>query len=185
MQNKKPGRPKRAKLSDERILTCALALCAKSGVDGMTLRSLARELKVDPMAIYHYFPDRKTLLWAALAQTYRELPAEFTRTRDAAADTLEHLDAYRRISGRQIALMLYLLGLRNMHLPPLEAFNASLLANIERLCSSIEEAVLLRDLLIDYTHGYAVAAQHFTPTERRSAEKTYRTAVLRILSTAK
>ena len=67
----------------------------------MTLRSLARELKVDPMAIYHYFPDRKTLLAAALAQAYSELPAEFTRTRDAAADTLECLEAYRRISGKQ------------------------------------------------------------------------------------
>lgn len=171
--------------SAELILTCALGLCAKNGVGAMTLRSLARELKVDPMAIYHYFPDRKTLLAAALAQAYSELPAEFARTRDAAADTLECLEAYRRISGKQIELMLYLLGLRNTRLMPLDAFNASLLGNIARLCSGHREAVLLRDLLIDYTHGYAVAAQHFTPAERRSAEETYRSAVLCILSIAR
>lgn len=151
----------------------------------MTLRALARELRVDPMAIYHYFPDRQSLLSAALAHAYCELPTGFSSTRDAKADILEQLEAYRHIAGRQIALMLHLLAQRSSALPPLETYNASLLAAIGRLCSSAAEAVSLRDTLIDYTHGFIIAAQHFTAAERRLGERAYREAVARILGTAK
>lgn len=136
------------------------------------------------MAIYNYFPDRKALLSAALAHAYRDLAANFRPTIDALGDAQNLLDAYRKNCSRRGELMLYLMSRRTEKLPPLELFNECLLNATGRLCKSKREALLLRDMLIDYTHGFAMAAQHFTAAERRQGEADFKQATRRILNTA-
>jgi AcrR family transcriptional regulator len=181
MRQKKAGRPLTAKLDRLKVLRTALALCAKAGVEGMTLRALARELKVDPMAIYHYFPDRTAILTAALAHAYRDLAADYRPTRDAAQDAINLLESYRAISGKYVELMLYLMGQRQHNLLPIETFNAHLLEALGRQCRNTDEAVFVRDILIDYTHGYVIASRNFTGAEAKRYHATYERAVHRIL----
>jgi len=184
MKQKRTGRPVAAKLNRLKILRCALALCAKSGVEAMTLRALARELAVDPMAIYHYFPDRTTLLAAALAHAYRDLAFNYKPTRDATQDTISLLEKYRVVSRKYVELMIYLMGKRDYALLPIETFNKHLLEAIGHRCNNADEATFVRDMLIDYTHGYVIASRHFTGAEAKRNQAAYERAVHRILGSA-
>jgi TetR/AcrR family transcriptional regulator, tetracycline repressor protein len=59
-----PGRPSRGDpvLSRERVLAAALALLDECGLDGLTIRGLARRLDVTPMSLYTYVASRDQLL---------------------------------------------------------------------------------------------------------------------------
>ncbi len=62
-KDKQLGRPKlgQSKLSQERILQCSHTLLKQSG-KVPSIRKIARNLDVDPMAIYYYFPNKSSLL---------------------------------------------------------------------------------------------------------------------------
>jgi AcrR family transcriptional regulator len=54
-------------LSEERIVTAALAIVDEHGWDGFSMRRLAQELDVWPMAVYRYFHDKDELVDAVVA----------------------------------------------------------------------------------------------------------------------
>jgi TetR/AcrR family tetracycline transcriptional repressor len=51
-------------LSRERIVSTALALVDREGLGSLSMRRLATELGVDPMAIYYYLPNKAALEYA-------------------------------------------------------------------------------------------------------------------------
>lgn len=74
---KKRGRPPedgRKKLEVRTIVRTALLLIDRNGVSGFTMRGLALELNVDPMAIYHYVPDKQSLLRILADDLFEKLP---------------------------------------------------------------------------------------------------------------
>jgi TetR/AcrR family tetracycline transcriptional repressor len=60
------GDARNPRLSPERILRVALDLTQREGLDGLSMRRLAQELDVWPMAVYRYFRDKDELLDAML-----------------------------------------------------------------------------------------------------------------------
>ncbi|SBT28710.1 Transcriptional regulator [Propionibacterium freudenreichii] len=62
------GRPMRPTLSRDYILHTALHIVDRDGSDKLTMRRLGTELGVDPMAIYHYVPN-KAALFDGIAET--------------------------------------------------------------------------------------------------------------------
>lgn len=52
----------RGRLTRERVVAAALAIVDRDGLDGLTMRALGRELRVDPMAAYHWFPNKLAIL---------------------------------------------------------------------------------------------------------------------------
>ena len=50
-----------------------MSLVERSGIDGLTMRALARELDVDPMAVYRHVRDKDALLGAMCDQLLAEL----------------------------------------------------------------------------------------------------------------
>jgi AcrR family transcriptional regulator len=54
-------------LSSERIVAAALAIVDEHGWDGFSMRRLAQELDVWPMAVYRYFRDKDELADAVVA----------------------------------------------------------------------------------------------------------------------
>ncbi|SIQ11517.1 transcriptional regulator, TetR family [Alkalispirochaeta americana] len=56
----------RTPLSHDRILGETVALIDREGFEGFSMRRLAAALGVQPMAIYHYFPDKQALLHGAI-----------------------------------------------------------------------------------------------------------------------
>lgn len=56
----------RKPLSPERIVDAALQLVDLEGTDALSMRRLARSLRVEPMSLYHWFPSRDHLMDALL-----------------------------------------------------------------------------------------------------------------------
>ena len=57
----RPAQP-RAPLSRERVLRAAVALADQGGVDALSMRKLAQELGVVPMALYKHVANKDELL---------------------------------------------------------------------------------------------------------------------------
>ncbi|MEY2432801.1 MAG: TetR/AcrR family transcriptional regulator, tetracycline repressor protein [Acidimicrobiaceae bacterium] len=58
--DQEPGR--RATLTQEQVITAALAVAQREGLDSLSMRRLAVELGVTPMATYYWVKDKDTLL---------------------------------------------------------------------------------------------------------------------------
>jgi AcrR family transcriptional regulator len=57
-----PGRGPRAALSRKQIVDVALLIADEEGLEAVSMRRLARELRAGAMSIYHYFQSRDELL---------------------------------------------------------------------------------------------------------------------------
>ncbi|HEY7202292.1 MAG TPA: TetR/AcrR family transcriptional regulator, partial [Candidatus Dormibacteraeota bacterium] len=67
-----PGRPPR--LSRDAIVTAAEAIVARDGIDALTMRRVARELRSSPMALYRHVRDKDELLVLLLDRLVDQLP---------------------------------------------------------------------------------------------------------------
>ena len=59
-----------------RLLDAAVQIIAKDGERALRLRDVARSVGISEPTIYHYFPDRDSLIVAALARRYEGELAE-------------------------------------------------------------------------------------------------------------
>ncbi len=67
------------------LLAAGRALLEKKGVEGLSLRELARQVGVSPNAPYRHFHSRTDLLAAIAEQGFRELTGRFEECEDFAA----------------------------------------------------------------------------------------------------
>jgi AcrR family transcriptional regulator len=56
------GVPSRARLSRDRVLRGAVAVADAGGLAGLTIRSLAQQLGVKPMSVYHHVANKEQIL---------------------------------------------------------------------------------------------------------------------------
>ena len=76
------------------LLRVGLELVAEKGINGFTLREVARRAGVSHAAPYHHFPDRGALVRAIVAESYTDLAAALeSSAADAGADPVERLQA--------------------------------------------------------------------------------------------
>jgi len=69
-----PGpRQVRVPLSRERVLLGAVAVADAGGISGLTIRSLAQELGVKPMAVYHYVANKSEILDGIVDVVFAEI----------------------------------------------------------------------------------------------------------------
>src|SRR5215218_9466151 len=68
-----PGRP--AVLSRDLVLAGALRLVDEQGIERLTMRRLGAALGADPMAIYHYLPDKSALFDGLIERVIAEVEA--------------------------------------------------------------------------------------------------------------
>jgi AcrR family transcriptional regulator len=62
----------RTPLTPDRIVTAAIAILDRDGLEGLTMRRLAEPLGVKAMALYHHFPNREALLDAIVGAVLAE-----------------------------------------------------------------------------------------------------------------
>ncbi|MFD7058293.1 TetR/AcrR family transcriptional regulator [Streptomyces sp. NPDC059906] len=67
---------RRAPLDRRRVADTALKLLNEVGLDGLTLRAIARELDVKAPALYWHFKDKQALLDEMATEMYRRMVAE-------------------------------------------------------------------------------------------------------------
>jgi TetR/AcrR family transcriptional regulator, tetracycline repressor protein len=66
----------RSRLSKKTVVDRGLALADASGLDGLTIRRLAQDLRVTPMALYWHFRSKDDLLVALADRVWSEIDAE-------------------------------------------------------------------------------------------------------------
>jgi AcrR family transcriptional regulator len=69
--NERPG--ERAPLSRERVLRGAVAIADAAGTGALTIRSIARELGVKPMSLYHYVAGKDDILDGIVDLVFSEI----------------------------------------------------------------------------------------------------------------
>src|ERR671928_1283374 len=72
---RKPGRPRAGQepLTRELILGEALRLVDEHGMEALSMRRLAAELGVDPMAIYHHLPGKDAVVSGLVETVFAEM----------------------------------------------------------------------------------------------------------------
>jgi AcrR family transcriptional regulator len=69
----RPPDPEPSRLSRERIVEAAFGLLEREGWEALSMRRLAQELDVWPMAVYRYFRDKDELVDALVAHVIEEI----------------------------------------------------------------------------------------------------------------
>jgi TetR/AcrR family transcriptional regulator, tetracycline repressor protein len=153
------GRPKAGdeRLSRERIVAAALRLVDAEGVAALSMRRLASELAVDPMAIYHYLPNKRAVLGGVVELALAELAVPQLAGQGWRVQVLAFAHAYHALIRAHPALMRHLLA-------DLALGGGALLRANEQLYAALASAglappliVAAANLLIDYLHGVALA----------------------------
>lgn len=75
---------RRAPLDRTRVADTALKLLNEVGLDGLTLRAIAKELDVKAPALYWHFKDKQALLDEMATEMYRRMVAATPPTRTRA-----------------------------------------------------------------------------------------------------
>lgn len=81
-------RPQRPALSRAFIVDRALELIDRMGVEPFSMRKLAVEIGADPMAVYHYFPNKAALFDALVEAIYGEIGAGGIGSKGAPRDAI-------------------------------------------------------------------------------------------------
>lgn len=69
-QRGRPALHRTTPLERDDILDCALAIVQKEGREAVSMRRLANELGVTPMALYHHLPDKPALMNALVDRVW-------------------------------------------------------------------------------------------------------------------
>ena len=67
------GNKRRSPLSRDRVLSAALALADREGLDGLTMRKLGDELGVEAMSLYNYFASKDEQIAALIDVVFSEI----------------------------------------------------------------------------------------------------------------
>ena len=147
------GRPtaNEKSVSPESILSGALDILNADGLDGLTMRALARCVGINPMTIYHHFKDQDGLIKALAEHVYADV---------AAPETGEALArAHGLLTSYYLKVVLYpALTLAIFARPAVFPDHAMRITNeLTRLLSERNNAARWTHILVDYTHGAALA----------------------------
>ncbi|MBC7769997.1 MAG: TetR/AcrR family transcriptional regulator [Phycisphaerales bacterium] len=78
------------------ILDASLGLIAAEGLEGFSMREVARRAGVSHQAPYHHFPDRETIMAAIVAEGFQRLRDNSLAALEGVEDPFERLSAIGR-----------------------------------------------------------------------------------------
>jgi AcrR family transcriptional regulator len=157
---RRAGRPRTGEepLTRERILSTALSMVDEEGIEALSMRRLARELGVDPMAIYHHLPNKRALLSGLIEEVFSEMrmlePEEIRSWRERVRAWAR---AFRDVARSHPKLVPHLASYS-------EAAAEATLESTEELYAAFEAArmpprkiVGAVGVVVDYLNGFALA----------------------------
>ncbi|AGB69667.1 MULTISPECIES: TetR/AcrR family transcriptional regulator [Rhizobium] len=157
MTKRSRGRPRADEnsVSPAGILSEALALLDGEGFENLTMRAVAMRANVNPMTIYHHFRDRDGLIKALAESIYADVAAPPEGTVRSRIEGL--LKAYRAKVIRYPGLTLAIFNRPDAFPDHARRITDSLTDLLKELGPSPSRALLWVHILVDYTHGAALA----------------------------
>ncbi len=156
---RKLGRPKSGQepLTRERILAAALRLVDEQGVEALSMRRLAAELAVDPMAIYHYLPNKRAILAGLIELVFAGWPAPPAAGLTWQEQVRDFARAYHQLTRAHPSLVLYLVTEAEFGAKAALAATESLYVALAGAGLSPRLIIQAADLIVDYLNGFALA----------------------------
>lgn len=147
-------------VSPEHILSGALRILDADGLDRLTMRALAIRVGINPMTIYHHFKDRDCLIRSLADWVYADVAAP--ETGDTHSRLRGLLTAYYTKVVLHPALTLAIFGRPSVFPDHAKRITEDLISLLTELGLSSPRSLRWTHILVDYTHGaaLAVAAQH-------------------------
>jgi AcrR family transcriptional regulator len=144
----------RTPLSRERVLEAAIAIADAQGLHGLTMRSLARELGVQPMSLYHHVANKDEILDGVVDVVFGQItfPAD---DRDWKRAMRERAHSARAVLRRHP----WAIGLVETRTTPGLAtlqHHDAVIGNLRRAGFSVPMAAHAFALLDAYTYGFAL-----------------------------
>lgn len=152
------GRPKAGQepLSPERILATALRLVDKQGMEALSMRRLAAELEVDPMAIYYHLPNKRAILAGLVERVFAELQVPSAQSGTWPERLRATARAYHNLAQAHPNLVLYLVTDRESAAVAALDLNEALYEALAEAGLSPRLIVQASDLIVDYVNGFAL-----------------------------
>jgi AcrR family transcriptional regulator len=153
------GRPKAGQetLSRERILSVALQMIDEQGMKGFSLRRLAAELAVDPMAIYYHLPNKQAILAGLVERVFAGLRLPPASLQSWPERLRAVARAYHSLARAHPHLVLYLVTDRASAAVAALDLNEALYEVLVEAGLSPQMIVRASDLVVDYVNGFALA----------------------------
>jgi len=154
MKRPKPAAVAREPLSKERVLHTAVRLADRGGLEALTMRKLAEELRVGVMSLYYYVPHKDELIEGMVELVFAEiqLPSSDvdwkSAMRQRAVSTREALNRHR-----------WAVGLMESNpLPGPQSFRVhdAVLGCLREAGFSIEMTIQAYSVLDAYIYGFAL-----------------------------
>lgn len=178
-----PGREEG--ISPAKILSEALTILDSEGLDALTMRALALRAGVNPMTIHYHFTDRDGLIKALAEQVYADVATPAEGSVRAQVEGL--LMAYRMKVVAHPSLTLAIFNRPAVFPDHAKRITDSLGALLQGLGLPPGRALLWVHILVDYTHGAALATAMdaesgaMPPAANEEANATYARAVSELL----
>lgn len=151
----KRGRPSKEKnsLNAELIVGKAKCMMADNG-KVPSMRAIAKELNVDPMALYYYFNNKNILLEGVAKSLMSEIYVP-RRKLDWKQELKELSKSYLAILQRYDGLLKTLISMSSNSPADVFISRFNLIVNPLKIRNDQEKAFL--NLLVDYLHGFSMA----------------------------
>ena len=162
------SRESAARLNEEAVVDAALALIAKRGLDGLSMRALGEQLGVEAMSLYHWFASKDRLLDAVADRLLGKVVVPPTPTAETWRDWLaEVARSYRRV-GLAHRRAFPLLATRRFLSPGAMAFLQANIAAHLAAGFTVREALRLTRSIGAYINGIVLAEVAPSPAPQSS-----------------
>jgi AcrR family transcriptional regulator len=147
----------RRTLTRDRVLSAALALADKEGIDALTMRNLGQKLGVEAMSLYNHVANKEEILDGLVDQVFGEIQFNCdqgnwkTAMRQRATSMLAALSRHRWAIG--------LMESRTSPLPTTLRHHESVLECLRQAGFSVEMAAHAYSALDSYIYGFALNQQ--------------------------
>ncbi len=148
------GGRQRGRLTRERVLQGALAVADAGGLGSLTIRSLATQLDVRPMSVYHYVANKDEILDALVDLVFEEIELPVPGG-DWRSELTRRADSARAVLGRH-RWAIGLLESRPTPGPANLRHHDAVIATLRRAGFSAEMTAHAYALLDSYVYGFAL-----------------------------
>lgn len=159
MANKSLGRPTNDKLilSKDDILKEALKILDEHGENGLSFRKLANVFGVTAMALKHHAGTRQDIFKSLVEIVYKSVN-NIPKTKDSKDVIRKLLGNYCECVFKHPNVSRLLLGDHSLINQELIDLTNSIRQHAILLINDETEGILFADVIVDYTHGFALAA---------------------------
>lgn len=157
----------RVPLTRERVLRTAIAIADERGNSALTMRSLARELGVKPMALYHHLNNKAEILDGIIDSVFDQIGLPPTNVDWRSAMRQRAISARTVLSQHPWAIPL--MESRTNPGPATLRHHDAVIGTFRRAGFSIEMTAHAYSLLDSYIYGFALQEAVFLPFDKDRA----------------